>query len=766
MQNADKEPLPFPGEIELEGLKGTVTIVYDTNYVPHIFADHNEDLFFAQGYYIAQNRLWQMEFIAMAAAGRLSEILGENERIQEFDRLQRRKGMVYGAELSLERMMEDPEVRTMAEAYTKGVNAFIENLTYQSLPFEYKLLHYQPQKFTVFNIALILQYMVENLTGYDEDLENTNALALFGKETFDLLFPEQLPGIDPTIPTDGRWNFKPVPLPKADNNYPLLLNYEPVAKTDPDNGSNNWAVAPSKSATGNALLANDPHLGLNLPSLWIMSHLHGPDYKTYGYTLPGAVGITAGFNDSISWGFTNAARDSRDWYQITFNDESKNKYSYDSNWKESRKVIEEIKIKGKASFYDTIIYTHYGPVVYDKNFKGPKHNLALKWGGHQGSMVQKALLLLNRAKNYDDYRKALEYWDQPAQNVVFASVHGNIAMIVAGEFPLKWPGQGKFIMEGNNSLHDWSASIPRDHHAFQLNPKRGFVSSANQHSVDKAYPYWYYSASSEYYRNRRINNLLSNTTAVTIEDMMNFQNDDYSIKAEEALPILLNALKVEGLTQEEAVILEVLKKWDIKYNAKIQAPVYFNAWWSEFHNMLWDEFDRDEILKKPDDFVSIYLLKNNSIDNFIDRVGTTETEDLSALSTLSYKEAVKNINKWKEKNGQELNWGNFKKTSVVHLARIEALGHYGIDISGHGDALNATKGNHGPSFRMVVEMSKPPKAWGIYPGGQSGNPGSRLYDNYINDWKEGKYKRLFFPSSVEEAKLSAIKIQLLKPKTK
>ncbi|CAN5562071.1 penicillin acylase family protein [soil metagenome] len=763
IQNADKDAIPFPEDLNLEGLKGMVTITYDTNYVPHIFADHNEDLFFAQGYYVAQNRLWQMEFMAMAAAGRLSEILGENKRILEFDRLQRRKGMVFGAENSLERMLKDPEVKNYLEAYSNGVNAYINSLSYQTLPLEYKLMDYQPQQWTIFNSALILQYMIENLTGYDSDLENTNALALFGKETFDLLFPEQIPGIDPTIPTDGKWNFKPVPTPKADLNYPLLLNYQPVAKTDPDNGSNNWAVAPTKSATGNALLANDPHLGLNLPSLWIMLHLQGPDFNTYGFTFPGAAGITAGFNDSISWGFTNAPRDSRDWYSISFKDPSKKEYSFNSEWKESRMVVEEINIKGNPAFYDTITYTHLGPIVYDDHFKGTKHHLALKWGGHQGSMVQKALLLLNKAKNYEDYNQALEYWDQPFQNIVFASVQGDIAMTVAGDFPLKWPGQGKFIMEGSNINHGWGTSIPKEHNAIQINPKRGFVSSANQHSVDKNYPYWFYSASNEYFRNRRINKLLGNKNLLTIEDMMNFQNDNYSIKAEEALPILMESIKVEELSPEEKAIYEDLKTWDFEYKAHNKSPVYFNAWWNEFYNMLWDEFDRDEILKKPDEYVTIYHLKNKSINNFIDMVDTSEIEDLPSLTTISFKEAVNNLSKWKEKNGEDLNWGKFKNTSIIHLARLEALGHYGAKVSGHSDALNATKGSHGPSFRMVVEMSNPPQAWGIYPGGQSGNPGNLVYDNFIDEWTDGKYRKLFFPHSVEEARSAALKIQFLNP---
>ena len=760
-QNADERALQFSKKIKLEGLNAPVTVVYDTNYVPHIFAENNEDLFYTQGYLMAQNRLWQMEFQVMAAAGRVSEILGDDDRYLKFDRLQRRKGMVYGAERSAEKMYQDKEIEKYADAFAAGVNEYIAALNDETLPVEYKLLDYRPEQWTKLKSALILEYMIDNLTGYDEDLENTNALALFGEETYNFLFPERIPGLDPTVPTDQPWDFEPVELPEGDDNYPPIKNFNVVTKSDPDNGSNNWAIAPEKSATSNAILANDPHLGLNLPSLWMMLHLNSPDYNVYGFTFPGALGITIGFNDSISWGFTNAPRDTRDWYRIQFQEGSKTTYFYDSTWREADLVVEEIKIKGRETFYDTVVYTHHGPVVYDESFTGPGENLALRWGGHDGSMVQKTLLLLNQANNYEQYKEALQYWEQPPQNVVFASVTGNIALTSAGKFPLKWKGQGKFIMEGSNPSHDWQDFIPMEHNAYQLNPDRGFVSSANQHSVDEEYPYWFYSSTNEYYRNRRINRLLAADSSITIEEMMQFQNDNYSIKAEEILPFLLDTLYIPDPTEEEQQVLRDLQSWDYFYDASSTTPVYFNAWWSEFYDMLWDEFDRDEILEKPDSYVTIHLLKQDTLSAYIDIQETASKENLQELARLSFQGAIQKVNEWQEEKGADVNWGNYKNTSITHLARIGALSVNNVAISGVGDALNANKSGHGPSFRMIVNMSSPPEAWGIYPGGQSGNPGSPAYDNMVEEWRDGEYRKLLFPQNLEQAKEMALRVQEL-----
>lgn len=769
-QNAERDSFPYQSQVELIGLNEPVAVKYDNNGVPHIFANNNHDLYMAQGYIIAQHRLWQMEFQTHAAAGRVSEIIGKNGL--EFDRMQRRKGMVLGAEATYHAMRTDEEANNAIEAYADGVNQYIQSLTYKDLPIEYKLLGYEPEEWTPLKSALILEYMINNLTGYDDDLENTNALQLLGKETFDFLFPEYLPGVDPVIPTDAKapWPFEPVATEAPAITLPSDNIETTLPKPDPDNGSNNWAVSGSKTASGNAILANDTHLGLNLPSLWIMLQLHSPEVNVYGFTFTGAAGITIGFNDSISWGFTNAPRDHRDWYKIKLKDDRGNEYWHDGQWKNTEKRVETITIRGEESFNDTITFTHHGPIVYDKNFgdKDSRKNYALHWIGHQPSRVQKALLKLNRGNNYEDYLAAIEYWDAPPQNIVFASVDGDIALRVQGQFTAKWKEQGKFLMDGSDPKNEWQALIPKAQNPYQYNPERGFVSSANQHSVDSLYPYWVYDASYEYYRNRIINQLLASMDSITVEDMMEMQSNSYSLLPQEVLPLMLDSLSIDGLSNEQKDVVDALKKWDYNYLVGLKAPSYFQAWWNQLNTSIWDEFNRTDLaLDAPNDYTTTYIIKNYPQYKFIDVDSTDQKESLTYLINTSFKQSLATLEAWKEDNQMDYTWGNYKGTFIRHLAdlggSLAGFSQYNVQVNGVADAINSTKRNHGPSERFIVEMSSPPKAWGIYPGGQSGNPGSIWYDNMIDNWRDGEYLPLLFMSEKDANQEKILFDQTLKP---
>lgn len=755
----DVEKPSYQGQ-NLSGLKDEVSIQYDEHLVPHIFAKNNHDLYMAQGFVVAQMRLWQMEFQTHAAAGRISELIGE--KALNFDRLQRRKGMVTGAEATLKSMQEDSEIFDYLEAYASGVNAYISSLTYKDYPLEYKLMGYNPEEWTVLKSALILEYMIDNLTGFDNDLENTNLIGLIGKEKFDILYPEYNEGIEPTVPTDSVWWFTPLELP-SDQYEPETGNIpQTLPKPNPDNGSNNWAVLGSKTKSGKPILANDTHLGLNLPSLWVMMQLHSPDVNVFGYTFTGAIGITIGFNENSAWGYTNAPRDTRDWYNITFKDGTRSQYLYDSTWKEATYKIEEIQIKGQSPFYDTVTYTHHGPVVYDKSFMGNddgSQNYALRWTGHDGSRVQRALYQLNRTQNYDEYRKAIEYWDSPPQNIIFANTNGDIALTVQGNFPLKWRGQGKFLMDGAKPENDWGTFIPKDHSAYQLNPERGFVSSANQHSVDEAYPYYFYSSSNEYYRNRQINRLLQDMKSITVEDFMQMHMDSYSIKAEETLPFLLDSINRSSLNSEQQAIIKELTTWDYHYEVESIAASYYNVWWQNFRQLLWDELDKDGmVITYPNSYNTTQLIKNNPISDY-----SSNHDSLSDIITQAFILGINQLEKWSEDKEMPYTWANYKGTSIIHLSRIPAFSRNNIQIKGQADAINATKPNHGPSQRMIVELTNPPTAWGIYPGGQSGNPGSKYYDNFMEQWRDGGYIPLTLMNTPETDKERLLITYTLQP---
>ena len=749
--NAESANIP-DHEIAIPGLQGKVSVVYDSLLIPHIFATNDDDLYKVMGFVTAQHRLWQMEFQTHAAAGRISEIIGE--KALDFDREQRRLGMVYGATNSAKAHGKDSVINKVNTQFTEGVNAYIQSLSYQDFPLEYKLLDYKPELWNDLKMGLLLKNMSKTLNFGENDFEMTNALNLFGKETLDILFPDWEAVGDPIVDNPGGWKFQPVTLDTLPLAVPdQLVNIQPTSKVEKGVGSNNWAVSGLKTATGSPILANDPHLSLSMPSIWFAAHMHSPSVNTMGVTFPGAPVIILGFNDSISWGATNAQRDLIDWYKIEFKDESKNEYRHDGKWKPTTKVIEEFIIKEGATYYDTVVYTHHGPVVYDKSFHGEseKNHYAFRWIAHDESLEIKTFYLLNRARNHKDYMAALEYFTGPAQNFVFASTDGDIAMRIQGKFPVRRKYEGKFVLDGTKSSTEWQEFIPNSQNIMTKNPSRGFVSSANQYPVDATYPYYIQSNVYEAYRNRRINQQLSAMNEITPADMMKLQNDNYNLQAAESLPLMLEALDSATLTNVEQQLVSKLKSWDYVNSKESEAATYYEVWYNTLYRSLWDEMTNNTAsLVLPSDYTTIKLMKTDSTLSFYDNLSTPEKEDLKTLIRQAFTKSNDMVNVWKSENKEDPEWGLFKDTKIGHLLRLDPFGYHVVN-GGNGNAINATKGSHGPSWRLVASMERVGvKAWGVYPGGQSGNPGSRFYHNLLTPWAEGKYFRLKFPHSEKE----------------
>ena len=738
------------GEVEIPGLQDQVRVHYDAQMIPHVFAQNEHDLYKAQGYLTAKHRLWQMEFQTYAAAGRLSEIFGEGAL--NYDRTERRRGMGYGADQSVAHMEKhDKEVLAFVQDYADGVNAYINQLHPEDYPVEYKLLDYAPEEWTTKKTALLLMYMTKMLAGRDDDLEYTNVLRLVGEENFKLLFPDFFEVTDPVIPKETDWNFIDVPQTEKPEKPALLDTIaETIEKPHPDNGSNNWAVSGAKSDSGLPILANDPHLGLNLPSIWFVMQLSTPNHNAFGATIPGALAVISGFNQHIAWGETNATRDVIDWYKVEFN-EDRTQYKYDEGWKDVSMRIEDIRIKGQKAYKDTVLYTHHGPVVFDKNFRSDNERAgyAMRWIGHEGGNQQKTFLQLNKAKNYEDYADALQHWVTPSQNFVFASTEGDIALWIQGKFPNKWEGQGKFLMDGSLSENDWQSYIPQQFNAHTKNPTRGFVSSANQHPVDETYPYYVFNDGYETYRNRVINTYFNSKEKFSVADFKALQNNNYNLKASELVPYMLSQMDTSSLSDEEKGVYKEISAWTFNNDINEVGPSIWTLWYGHLEEMLWDEFNDEQVaLTTPYTYQTIHLLKTQGNHAFMDIVATEDkTEKANDLFLLSFKEAAEDLSKYKNENG-DYKWGGYKGTYVGHLLQgLPAFSRFDIPIGGGRNIVNATSKNHGPSWRMIVEMTSPPTALGIYPGGQSGNPGSKFYDNFIDDWSVGEYHRLNFLQS-------------------
>lgn len=763
-QNAEADQFASVS-LSIPGLKEAVTVVYDSTMVPHVFAKNNADLYMAQGYLHARHRLWQMEFQTHAAAGRVAEIIGAGAL--SFDREQRRIGMVFGAENSWEKIQNDPEIKLAVEAYTKGANAYINTLTEAHLPLEYKLLDYRPEPWDELKVCLFLMNMAKTLCSGEDDFEMTNALALFGEETVKLLYPSREPNSDPVVDNPNGWNFTPVntdSLPRAPTAE--LVYAKPLEKRPHGVGSNNWAVSGSKTATGSPILCSDPHLGLSLPSLWFTIHLNAPGVNTMGSSFPGAPCVIIGFNDSIAWGPTNAQRDLVDWYKIQFQDESKAAYLSDGEWKPTDKRVERIRIRGSVDFYDTIIFTHHGPVTYDDNFNEDKerNNFAYRWIAHDGANILRTFYELNRAYNHADYMSALNHFYFPAQNFAFAAVNGDIAMRVQGKYPVRKTGEGRYVLDGTKTSAEWQAFIPFDQNVMIKNPARGFVSSANQYPVDSTYPYYVHANHWEAYRNRRVNNVLSQMNNITPQMMMDLQNDNYNIEGEEYVPLLLEQMQGAELSPEEQRVIDLLAKWDFVNSAGSLAASYFEAWMEEAQTAIWDEMQSDTVsLAFPSEYMTWWLLKHKPDLSFYDHRKTTEKEDRKMIVQMAFKNMMERVDRWKEEKQREPEWAYFKDSYIRHLARLEPLSIHAIN-GGNSSTLNASRGNWGPSWRMVVSLEKSGvKAWGIYPGGQSGNPGSRYYDNQVAAWEAAKPYPLKFVGQQAELQPSTFFSVTLNP---
>ena len=764
-QNAEPNDIDFGGNLNFPELKGKGDVYFDERLVPHIFAKDDNDAYFIQGYLHARFRLWQMEFQTYAAAGRVSEIVGEKGL--NYDRTMRRMGMVYGAERALAMMEEDVTTKASMDAYTAGVNAYIATVNSSNLPVEYKLLGYTPEKWTNLKSALFYKAMTNDLAGFDTDFEFTNALRLLGEEKFKILYPDVQDSLSPIIPK-GTQFYANTTIPVAPSNADSVyfhrkdsIWYTQQFKPNPSNGSNNWALSGSKTKSGKPILCNDPHLSITLPSIWYEMQINTPNFNVYGVSFPGILGVMIGFNDNIAFGFTNAGRDMKDYYEITFRDKSRLSYWFNNQWKNSNIRIEHIAIKDQKEVLDTVAYSVFGPVMYDESFPDKlktKKAYALRWIAHDPSNALKMWYLLNRAKTYNDYLEAIKYFNAPAQNMLFASKDGDIALWQQGTFPLRWQDQGKFVMPGSDSSYMWQGFIPQQDNPHIINPIQGFISSANQRPVDSTYPY-FIPGRYDMYRGISINRRLSSITAATPDDMKKLQNDTYNVLAETAVPILLKNVNQLLLNADERKYVKILSNWNFYSDINEKGPTIFTHWLDSLRQYVFqdDLIKNDLPISLPVRYTLVENLLKDSAFSFIDNSNTIKVETLSDAVTISLKKCTKQLVQLEKEN--KLTWGNYKNTTLYHLLRTATMpfAKEHLPVGGGENIINATTHDHGPSWKMIVQLTTPTEAYGVFPGGQSGNPGSKYYDNFASTWAAGKYYKLWMmqPSEVKDKRIQS-----------
>lgn len=725
-------------------------IVFDERRVPHIFAESLEEAYYLQGFVTAADRLWQMDISVRSIEGRLAEVLGEN--VLEMDRQRRRTGFRHSADRILENWQAGKEDLRLLQAYADGVNAYIARLAPEDYPLEFRLLNYAPEPWSPLKSILFLHNMADLLAAGSKDVSNSLLVDLLGKPRFERLYPELFVEDAPVIPTGTRWNFSPLAYDSAaiGSMPPLTEVPDYREKEQPDNvGSNNWALHGSRTESGQPLLANDPHLPLTLPSIWYEVQIHTPELNSYGVSLPAVPGIIIGFNADVAWGVTNVQIDIKDWYLIEWLDEAHTQYRLDGESRSVEWVVDTIHVKGRSEpVIERTPWTIHGPVVYDTT-DTPYRGLAMRWLALDQPEPQPYYEVgvfrhLMGARTYADYQAALRNYRIPAQNFVFASRGGDIAMQANGRFPLRAPEQGRFVQDGSRSATNLDQYIPMEHVPAVHNPARGFVSSANQRSTDDNYPYYYLGGFAEY-RGRYLNRRLSELRDATPADMRALQLDNYSLFAEEVLPLFLRLLDNPPTTGPAAEALTDLRQWDYVYRAEAKVPALFERWWDLFYEMTLDELytaPQADYLTYPKRRVLSGLLDSLPGDPIFDIVATPAIETATNIVAAAFDSA------WAELATDyadpDFDWATHRGTRIAHLGRIAAFQSDLIESGGSPRSLNAISRTNGPSWRMVVALGDPVRAWGVFPGGASGNPGSRYYDNSVPVWAEGRYHDLKF----------------------
>jgi penicillin amidase len=426
----------------------------------------------------------------------------------------------------------------------------------------------------------------------------------------------------------------------------------------------------------------------------------------------------------------------------------------DGKWVDTRKVVEEIKVRGSGSFYDTVVYTRWGPVTYDANFRAENelNGYAFRWVAHDSSEEINAFHQLNRAKNHAEFMTALNLFSSPAQNFVFASVTGDIAMRIQGKFPVRRKEEGKFVLDGSKSSQGWQAYIPNAHNINEKNPERGFVSSANQYPVDDTYPYYITATSYEAYRNRRINDVLRGASNITYRDMMKLQTDNFNLKAAESLPLFLSYLDTTQLGMLEKQAYRILRSWDYFNHPNSAGATYYEAWWDNLMPLLWDEMQNESrSLARPTTYNTIKLLREKPGLSFFDIEQTEEKETAGDVIRKAFILGVEDIEKWKTTHTTLPVWAEYKDSYIGHLLPPLTALSIPVKTGGNRGIVNAHSRTHGPSWRMVVSLEPSGiKTWATYPGGQSGNPGSNHYSDLLPRWAKGNYFPLLFLQAPDE----------------
>lgn len=803
------------GVIKVTGLKDSVSVLKDNFGVPHIYSNNKEDMYFAQGYMHARDRLWQMDLSRRVAEGRLSEIFGKD--VLDYDILFRTLGIYKTAYQLMDKI--SPESKTILESYTKGVNAFIETHN-KNLPLEFDILNYKPEAWKPEHSLMVMRMMAWelNLSWYTDYMfgEIVSKLGIEKAKEFFPEYPEDGPFIvqDKTSSKDtSNKNNKPTSFIHSETNYKQLSslsveffesvkNYKNYFNISGSSiGSNSWVVSSKKSESEKPILANDPHLFLSSPSKWYEVHLYDNSSKSSvaGFSIPGTPLVAIGSNNIITWGITNLMNDDSDFYILDLNPENKLQYKVKETYHSLDSTEESIKIKDVKDTYDFRTYsTKFGPVIsrlnkrsfsQSRGFNQPENKIVtFRWTGYELSDEINALYKINTAKNKEEFRTALSVYGTPAVNFTYADTAGNIGYQVAGKIAVRNNPENltQMIYPSSGEL-EWTGFVPYDELPNEYNPERGFIITANNKPV-KNYKYYISNLYEPHYRAEKIEQELESRSIFSADEFKLIQINFSSLQAKEFCQYIFDAFKdSNAVPQEYLKYFDLLKKWDYQMTsfspaATIFAQFEIHLYKNLYYNVLGQELFNDYLYLKNIPVRNtgrllkvnkswLFSINQNDISIATARDYYVRKSFVEAIKTLTDFTGTDDYNNWL--------WGNYHKVTITHpLGVVPALsgivnigpfemGGSGVTINcGEYSFSNALASNEfgfslGASMRMIVDLGRNKNLYTIIPGGQSGQP---LHINYADQarlWLNGEYKTV--TTDFNELIKQEIKILKLEP---
>ncbi len=738
--------LPLPktsGSIHLNGLKAAVEVERDAEGIPHIHAQSLEDLYLAQGYVTAQDRLWQMELLRRVAQGDVADIAGPRAVPLDID--SRTLGIRVAAERDVATL---PAIQRAAlAAYTRGVNEFISTHG-AGLPVEFKMIRKTPRPWTEADSLSIGLHMFRNLTTtWKDELLKTALLQRAGvQRTQDLL------------PVRSEADHPPALQMKAEMTAALEFPYVDIAilgdlplDADAVPGSNNWVVGPSRSASGGAMLANDPHLDYAVPSIWYVAHLSAAGMNVAGVSLPGLPGIIIGHNDKIAWGMTNFGADVQDLYLEAFDPANLRRYIVDGEWKDAEIRKETIHVSGQRDQELEVTLTRHGPLMVNR----PGERYALRWVATEPGIYRFPFLEIDAARNWAEFTKALRDFPGPSQNFVYADAAGNIGYYGAGKLPIRPKGDGSLPVRGDQTENDWKGYIPFEELPHVYNPPSGAIATANARVTPDDYPYVVATRWDAPDRTDRIYELLAARPKLTPDDFRRIQVDLYSRHHQRVARAVAKAAWAELKNKPNARLqqaADALTKWDGMATADSYAATITQLAREEFRQKL--------LVPVIGDIYPRYDWRMHTV--FLERVLAERpanwlptgyaSYDALLLDCLAHALAAAEQH-FKSSKMEDWRWGKVMETTFSHpvgsgLRGVRRLFNIGpFEQPGTSYTVKQTTHTLGPSMRLVVDFADLEKTTLTIATGESGHPVSRHYRDQFPKWMAGVGVPLSFQAS-------------------